>query len=96
MGHGFWGGCCSGLMGGFGGLGPVGSILNLVISTGLIIGVVVLLIWIVRRLTFGNNFGKGQTTQQDSLQDPLGILKVRYASGDITQQEYQDMKKDLN
>ena len=95
MGPGFLGGCCSGLMGGFGGLGLAGSILNLVISIGLVIGVVVLLIWIVRRLTSGNNFSKGQTTQQDSLQSPLEILKIRYASGEITQQEYQDMNKDL-
>ncbi len=95
MGHGFWSGCCSGLLGGFGGLGLVGSILNLVISIGIIIGIVVLLIWIVRRMKSGNNFGKSQTTQVDSLQNPLGILKIRYASGEITQQEYQDMKKNL-
>jgi putative membrane protein len=95
MGHGFWGGCCSGLLGGFGGLGLVGSILNLVISAGLIIGVVVLLIWAVRRLRSSNNSVVGQNSQGKSLQSPLDILKLRYASGEITQKEFQDMKTDL-
>lgn len=92
MGHGFWGGCCSGL---FGGLGLAGSIINMVITAGLIIGFVFLVIWAVRRLTSGNNSGVGQASSQGTLQSPLEILKKRYASGEITQQVYQDMKKDL-
>ena len=96
MGHGFWGGCYSGMMGGYFGSSPVGQILNLVISAGLIIGVVVLLIWAVRRMTSGKNSVIGQNSQGKSLQSPLDILKLRYASGEISQQEYQDIKKDLN
>lgn len=95
MGHGFWGGCCSGILGGYSGLGLLGPILNLVISGVIIIGITVLLIWAVRRLTSGKHSGLGQTSQLESLQSPLEILKVRYASGEITQQEYQDMRKDL-
>ena len=95
MGHGFLGGCCSGILGGYGALGILGPILNLVISAVFIIGITVLLIWAVRRLTSGNNSGLGQTSQLESLQNPQEILKVRYASGEITQQEYKDMKKDL-
>ena len=92
MGHGLWGGCCSGWLGGYGGLGLVGSILSLVLSAALIIGIVIFLIWAVRRL------GRGSSSISplgDSSQSPLDILKVRYASGEITQQEYQDMRKDL-
>jgi putative membrane protein len=95
MGHGMWGGCCSGLFGGFGGLGLVGPILNLVITAGLIIGVVVLIIWAIRRLSSSQNTVLNRLNQQGIAQAPLEILKSRYAGGEITREEFIDMKKDL-
>lgn len=91
MGHGLWGGCCSGLLGGFGSMGILGPILNLVLSVGLIIGLVVFLVWIVRRL--GNGTRNSQTGSGET--NPLDILKMRYAKGEITQQEFMDISKDL-
>lgn len=95
MGHGLWGGCCSGLLGGFAGLGIVGSILNLVLSAGLIIGLVIFLVWAVRRLGTGSMGFNATSSRSNSLDNPLEILKLRYAKGEITQNEYLDIKKDL-
>ncbi len=92
MGHGMWGGCCSGI---FSGLGMVGSILNLVLSAGLIIGIVVLIIWAIRRFSSSQNTVLNRSTQQDIMQSPLEILKSRYAGGKITREEFMDMKEDL-
>ena len=95
MGHGLWGGCCSGLLGGFGSMGIFGSILNLVISVGLIIGLVIFLVWVVRRLGGEPKRNLANSSLENTLQSPLDILKLRYAKGEITQQEYQEMSKDI-
>jgi putative membrane protein len=91
MGHGLWGGCCSGLLGGFGSMGIFGPILNLVLSVGLIIGLVIFLVWIVRRLGTGTGISQADSRRNDS----LDILKTRYAKGEITQQEFMEISKDL-
>jgi putative membrane protein len=95
MGYGMWGGCCSGIFGSFGGFGLVGSILSLVITVGLIIGIVWLVIWIVRRLSSNQKTYLSQSGLPDNMKSPLDILKVRYARGEITRDEYQDMFTDL-
>jgi len=95
MGHGLWGGCCSGLLGGFGSMGIGGSILNLVLSAGLIIGLVIFLIWVVRRIGAGSSSFNTGSSRDGSIDSPLEILKLRYAKGEITQQEYQEISKDF-
>ncbi len=95
MGYGMWGGCCSGIFRGFGGFGLVGSLLSLVITVGLIIGIVWLVIWIVRRLSSNQKMSLSQSGLPDNMKSPLDILKVRYARGEITRDEYQDMLTDL-
>ncbi len=94
VGHGMWCGGFSRMFGGFGGLGLMGPILNLVISVVVIIGTVWLVIWIVRRLSFNQEMTGGQS-RPDNTKSPLDILKVRYAQGEITRDEYQDMLADL-
>ena len=96
MGYGNWGGCCSSIINGYGGLGFVGPILTLVITAGIIIGVIVLVIRAVRRLSSRPNTIMNQSNQQKNIQAPLEILQVRYAGGEITREEYLDMKKDLS
>jgi len=91
--HGFgFGGCCG--LGGFGAFGSLGWILNLVITLGVIIGIIVLVIWAVRRLTSG----QGQTLNSFGPERPSTaqeILQTRYARGEITREEYRQMLADL-
>ena len=49
----------------------------------LIIGVVWLIIWLTKSNTF-----VGET--------PMRILERRYAKGEITKKQFEDMKKELN
>ena len=73
---------------GFGGLGLIGLLFNLVI----IVGIVVLVVWAVKRFTNGasnwNQLSSGS-------QSPREILQSRYARGEITREQYQQMLSDL-
>lgn len=87
MGGGMMGG--SGL-GGFGTFGLIGMILNLVITVAVIVGIVVLVIWLTRRLGQEGNTGPGGTNS------PREIAKLRYARGEITRDQYQEILADIN
>ncbi len=87
-----------GMMGGYGGYGmhgfgpqfgygfnSLGGILSLVFWALIIAGVVLLVIWLVR--------SSGGAT---SLANPaMDILKARYAKGEITKEQFDAMKRDL-
>ena len=73
-----------GMMGGF---GLLGLILNLVI----IIGIVILIVWAVKRFTSGT----ANWNQLSGNQSPREILQARYARGEITRDQYQQMLQDL-
>lgn len=89
-------GCCGGFFGGMGGWGIFGPIVGLLFTVGLIIGFVVLAMWVVRQVS-SRSAGSGEKMRQSaSAQTPLEILKARYARGEITRDEYQDMKADLS
>lgn len=78
-----------------GAYGWVGMILNLVITVGVIVGVVFLVIWLVRRFSNsgeGSNSGYSQPGGQPA---PREILQTRYARGEITREQYQQMLADL-
>ena len=75
----------------YGGLGWIGMVINLVILVALIIGVVFLTIWIVKRS--GNN-NSGQMLN-NAAQSAVEIAKERYAKGEITREEYQKLLVDL-
>jgi len=94
VGHGMWG-CCGGFFGGMGGWGIFGPILSLLFTLGLIIGFVILAVWAVRRLSSASAGSASQIREHKSAQTPLEILNARYARGEITRDEYQDMKADL-
>lgn len=95
--HGFGFGNCCGLggFGAFGSLGWIGWIINLVITLGVIVGIVILVIWAVRRLTSGQGqvWSSGTVQGQSTARE---ILQTRYARGEITRDEYQQMLADLN
>jgi len=70
-----------GMMGGF---GWIGMIINFLI----LIGIIVLIVWAVERLFGGLN-------QSSKSQTPREILQTRYARGEITREQYQQMMKDI-
>jgi putative membrane protein len=74
-----------GMMGGF---GLIGLILNLAI----IVGVVVLVVWAVGRFSGGG----ANWNQSSAGQSPREILQARYARGEITREQYQQILKDLS
>ena len=74
------------MMSGYGG-SWMGSIFMIFIVLLVIIGIVLLIIWLVR--------SQGGKIRPGENRDPLDILKERYASGDITKTEFEEMKRDL-
>jgi len=87
-----------GMMGGygFGSFGLIGMILNLVITVGLIVGIGLLVVWLVRRVgSHGGASSAGQQPGQAAFV-PREILQARYARGEITRDQYQQMLTDLS
>jgi putative membrane protein len=81
--------------GGFGAYGTVGLILNIIITIGVIIGIVLLIVWAVRRLSAnGAGYYTGRQTEAE-LSNPKEIAQLRYARGDITRDQYQELITDL-
>ncbi len=91
-----------GMMGGYGGMGgmmrgfgaqgfpynPVGSILTLAFWALIIAGIVLLVIWLVR------NVGRSGLSSPSS-NEALEVLKTRYAKGEITKDQYEEMRRVL-
>ena len=91
---GMMGGFGSGF-GGFGGLGLIGMILNLAISVALIVGVVLLIAWLWRRVNPGTATLVSAQSTAAALASPKEIAQIRYARGEITRDQYELMKQDL-
>lgn len=71
-----------GMMGGFG-------LIGLLFNALIIVGVVVLVVWAVKRFTApGSQLPSGQSARE--------ILQARYARGEITREQYQQMLSDLS
>ena len=97
MGLGGFGMMGPGMMGGYGGYGgmmggygfnPFGMILSFVFWALIIGGGVLFVVWLARNA--------GRTTLGASSGDaPLDILKVRYAKGEITKEQFDAIKQDL-
>lgn len=91
MGGGMMGG---GFGSGFGGFGLIGLLFNIAI----IIGIVVLVVWAVRQFSRPNNSGS-QTAPHSSIAGATlsarEILDVRYARGELTREEYQNILGDI-
>ena len=79
---------------GFGGFGLIGMLFNLVLTVGFLIVLVFLAVWLWRRFNL--------TNRTITLSHPAGpaasakeILQMRYARGEITREQYQQMLADL-
>lgn len=82
--------------GGFGGFGLVGLILNLALTVGLIVGLVLLIAWLWRRVV---SDGQGTAIPRSSASSGTSakeILQIRYAQGEISREQYQQMLADLS
>ena len=78
------------MMGSFfgGGIGWIGIILSFIFFILIIIGIILLIVWLVKRTTHpGIEDKKGSKA--------LEVLKERYAKGEITKEQYENIKKDL-
>jgi putative membrane protein len=71
-----------GMMGGFG-------LIGLLFNALILVGIVVLIVWAVKRFS-------GSGNQAPGAQSPREILQVRYARGEITREQYQQMLSDLS
>jgi len=72
----------------FGGMGLFGGWIGLLFNLAIIIGIVILVVWAVKRFTSGSVSSGSQT--------PREILQTRYARGEITRDQYQQILQDLN
>ena len=77
---------------GYGGMGWIGMILGLIITIGVVVGLIILVVWIVRR-TSGNTIQSGSNALTG--QSARDIAQARYAKGEITRDEYQQILSDL-
>lgn len=68
------------------------QVLNFVLLLAILIGLVFLIVWVVRRLSGGAQSG----TQSVGGPSPRDIVQARYARGEITREEYQQILSDLD
>jgi putative membrane protein len=80
-----------GSVGNFGIWGWIGLILNLVFWVALIAGLVLLVVWAIRRARVPAATGP-QVTGRPTAKE---ILQAKYAGGEITREQYQLMKQDI-
>ena len=78
---------------GWGNYGWIGMIINLIITVAVIVGIVWLVSWMVRRI--GSN-GLTNVGSSVAAQSPREILQARYARGEITREQYFQMLEDLS
>jgi putative membrane protein len=81
-----------------GGGGWLGEILFFAFGLLILIGIVLLIVWAVRTIGGQGNSGPGagptQTPQQNQ-DEACSIARKRYASGEITKEEYEEICKAL-
>ena len=82
--------------GGIGGFGWIGLIINLVLTIGIIVGLVLLAVWAVRRFTHNPHGAFLSSGQSQGMGTAREILQARYARGEITREEYQQMLTDIS
>ena len=82
-----WGWPMMGFFGG--GLGILGMILSFIFFVAIIIGIIFLIVWLVRRASYS-----GESIPKTNVS--IEILKERYAKGEITKKEFEDIKNEIN
>ncbi|HEB12104.1 MAG TPA: SHOCT domain-containing protein [Actinobacteria bacterium] len=75
------------------GFGIIGMLFGLFITLLFVVGIIVLIIWIVKQFAPGGT--SGTTSSSTGGSNALDILEERFAKGEISKEEYADMKKEL-
>ena len=57
------------------------------------VGVIILIVWVVMKIVKGDSSGGGGTETKN---DALDIAKKRYAKGEISREEFEQIKQDLS
>jgi putative membrane protein len=81
--------------GGYGSFGLIGGIIGLLVTMIILIGLVVLVVWAVRRITGSQQGSLYPTSQNPNALTAGEILAQRYARGEITREQYQQMLEDI-
>ncbi len=76
------------------GFGFIGMIIGLLIFILLLIGLVVFVVWGIRRTSGGAS--SAFPGSPAAPQTPKEVLQMRYARGEITREQYQQMMQDLD
>ena len=79
------------MYGWIGGYGWIGMIISLVFTLIVLGGLVWLVVWAVRKSSGGN-----YVSNSPAAQSPKEIAQMRYAHGEITREQYQQLLEDLN
>jgi putative membrane protein len=69
------------------GFGGFGMIFGFIFFVAIVIGVIFLIVWLVKR--------SGYSVTDKTGARSLEILKERYAKGELTKEQYENMKKEL-
>ena len=81
--------------GGYGLYGWPGMALNIVITLGVIIGIVLLVVWLVRNVSSNQKGVNNDPNNADRPLSALEILQIRYVRGEIDREKYQEMLSDI-
>ena len=82
--------------GGIGGFGLIGLIINFVLLIGIVVGLALLAVWAIRRFTNNQRGSMSFSGQSHGMATAREILQARYARGEITREEYQQMLTDIS
>lgn len=69
------------------GFGGFGMIFGFIFFVLIIVGIILLIVWIIRRT--------GYSVTDKTSNSFLEILKERYAKGELNKEQYENMKKEL-
>jgi putative membrane protein len=76
----------------FGAFGWISMLIGLVISILIVVGLIWLVIWLIRKASHTTTY----TGAPAAPQSPKEIAQMRYARGEITREQYQEILEDLN
>lgn len=81
---------------GYGFFGWPGFVFNVILMLGVIIGIILLIVWLVRNVSSNQNRTNNGSPQLDKPLSAKDILQIRYVRGEIDRDKYQEMLSDIS